>query len=76
MIGGLVVSLLIVAGDHFRRGSVLYAGFVGLAFILRLVLSDQEAGWLAVRSRRVDLLVLGSLAGALTVFSVIVPSPS
>lgn len=73
---GLVVSLMIVAADHFRRGSVLFAACVALAFVLRAVLSEQEAGWLAVRSRRVDLLVLGFLAASLSVFSVIVPPPS
>jgi Protein of unknown function (DUF3017) len=76
VLAGLVVSLVIVSGDHFRRGSVLYAAFVALAFVLRLGLSDGGAGWLAVRSRRVDLVVLGGLAGSLAVFSAIVPPPS
>ena len=76
VLAGLVVSLMIVAADHFRRGSVLFALFVGLAFVLRLVLPEEEAGWLAVRSRRVDALVLGSLAAALMIFSAIVPPPS
>ena len=73
---GLVVSLTIVATDHFRRGSVLFAAFVGLAFVLRLVLPENEAGWLAVRSRRIDLVVLAALALSLSVFSLIVPPPS
>jgi hypothetical protein len=73
---GLVVSLLVVADDHFRRGAVLFAAFVVLAFLLRLVLSDRDAGWLAVRSRGVDLACLGVLGLSLTVFSLIVPPPS
>jgi hypothetical protein len=73
---GLVVSLGIVAADHFRRGSVLFALVVWLAMGLRAVLSDTRAGWLAVRSRGVDLAVLGALAASLTVFSLIVPPPS
>ena len=76
VLSGLIVSLGIVATDHFRRGSVLFAGFVVVAFVLRAVLSEQEAGWLAVRSRALDLLVLGPLAVALWVFSLIVPPPS
>lgn len=76
VLGGLVVSLGIVATDHFRRGSVLFAGFVLLAFVLRLVLSDRTVGWLAVRTRRTDLACLGFLALSVTVFSVIVPPPS
>jgi Protein of unknown function (DUF3017) len=73
---GLLVSLAIVAGDHFRRGSVLFALFVSLAFGLRLMLSDEECGWLVVRSRRFDQVFLGALALALSVASLIVPSPS
>lgn len=73
---GLVVSLVVVADDHFRRGSVLFAAFVALAFFLRLILSDRDAGWLAVRSRGVDLACLGALGLSLTVFSLIVPPPS
>jgi hypothetical protein len=76
VLAGLVVSLLVVAADHFRRGSVLFAGFVVLAFFLRLILSDRDAGWLAVRSRTVDLLCLGFLSLSLTVFAFIVPPPS
>lgn len=73
---GLVVSLAVVASDHFRRGSVLFAGFVVLAFFLRLLLSDRDAGWLAVRSRGVDLACLGFLGLTISVFALIVPPPS
>ena len=73
---GMVVSLVVVATDHFRRGSVLFAGFVVLAFFLRLILSNSDAGWLAVRSRAVDLAVLGTLGTSLSVFALVVPSPS
>ena len=73
---GLLVSLLIVATDHFRRGSVLFAAVVVFAFFLRAFLPDRDAGWLAVRSRRVDLLCLGFLGFTLVVFSLIVPPPS
>lgn len=73
---GLVASLAVVVDDHFRRGSVLFAAFVLGAFFLRLFLADRDAGWLAVRSRSIDLLVLGSLGLGLSVFSLIVPPPS
>lgn len=73
---GLVVALGVVATDHFRRGAVLYALCVVAAFVLRMILSEREAGWLAVRTRGVDLLCLGVLAVSLLVFSAIVPSPS
>lgn len=73
---GLLVSLLVVADDHFRRGSVLFAAFVVLAFFLRMFLSERDAGWLAVRSRGIDLLVLAVLGFGLSVFALIVPPPS
>lgn len=73
---GLTVSLAVVASDHFRRGSVLFAAFVVLAFFLRLLLRDSDAGWLAVRSRVVDLACLSALGISLGVFALIVPPPS
>jgi uncharacterized membrane protein len=73
---GLLVALVVVADDHFRRGSVLFAAFVVLAFFLRLFLPERDAGWLAVRSRRIDLLCLGFLGIGLSVFALIVPPPS
>lgn len=76
VLGGLLVSLAVVASDHFRRGAVLFAAFVVLAFFLRLILSDDDAGWLAVRSRAVDLLWLGALGVSLSVFALVVPPPS
>jgi hypothetical protein len=76
VLAGLVLSLAVVASDHFRRGSVLLSGFVVLAFLLRLVLSERQAGWLAVRSRPIDLACLGLLGVGVTLFSLIVPPPS
>jgi hypothetical protein len=73
---GLIVSLIVVADDHFRRGSVLFAAFVVLAFFLRLFLPERDAGWLAVRSKRIDLLCMGLLGIGLSVFALIVPPPS
>lgn len=73
---GVALSLIIVALDRFRVGSVLLAGSVVLAFVLRLVLPPDRIGLLAVRSRTVDLVVLGSLSLALVVFSLWVPPPT
>jgi hypothetical protein len=72
----VAVSLVIVANGHFRRGCVLLAGAVVLAFFLRVLLPSQEAGMLAVRSRRVDVAVLGVLGLAVSVLSLWVPPPS
>ncbi len=76
VICGMVAALVWVAADHFRRGSVLFSAVVLLAFLMRLTLRDRDAGWLVVRSRRVDLIYLGVLSTSLWVFSLIVPPPS
>lgn len=68
-------ALIVVATDHFRIGALMLAGSVLLAFVLRLFLPPRKAGMLAVRSRGVDLLVLGALALVLSVFAIWVPPP-
>ena len=69
-------SLLVVALDRFRVGSLMLAASLVLAFVLRLILPADRAGMLAVRSKRVDLMVLGTLGGALVVFALWVPPPA
>lgn len=72
----VALSLVMIATDHFRRGSVLLAASVILAFFLRMMLPGREAGFLVVRSRRVDVIVLGILGFGLGIFSLWVPAPS
>lgn len=72
----LAGSLVLIATDHFRRGSVGIAASIMLAFFLRLLLPDADAGLLAVRSKKVDVIVLGLLAVGLTVFAFWVPAPN
>jgi hypothetical protein len=73
---GVVASLGVVALDRFRLGSLMLAASLVLAFVLRLVLPNDRAGMLAVRSKRVDLIVLGTLGGALVIFALLVPPPA
>jgi hypothetical protein len=72
----LGTALWIVAADHFRRGTVLFALGVCLAAALRAVLPNGSAGLLRVRSRVVDVLTLAVLGGATLVAALIVPPPS
>lgn len=76
VLAGILISLVVVASGHFRRGTVLLAGFVVLAFFLRTLLRDEDAGWLVVRSRRIDLVCLAVLGLGLSIFSLIVPPPA
>lgn len=71
----IVIALGFVAADRFRVGSVLLALAVVYAVALRAVLTDGDAGLLAVRTRKVDLTVLGVLAAGLLVLSLWVPPP-
>lgn len=76
VLAGVAAALAVVALDRFRLGSLMLAGSLVLAFILRLVLPADRVGMLAVRSKRVDLVVLGALAAALVVFALWVPPPA
>jgi len=73
---GLGVACAMIAMDSFRRGCVVLAASVLLAAFLRLLLSDADAGLLAVRSRRLDVAILLVLGLGLAVFSLWVPPPS
>jgi hypothetical protein len=72
----VAVGVVIVADDHFRRGTFIIAGGVCLAACLRAVLPNGLAGLLRVRSRFVDILTLGFLGASTLIASLIVPPPS
>jgi hypothetical protein len=71
----VAVGLLVVTLDHWRRGIVI----VGLALIggavLRLLLPVRRVGFLAVRSRPVDVVLLAGTGLALTVIVLTIPYP-
>ncbi len=73
---GIGLSMIFVATDHFRRGSLVLAVSVVLATFLRLFLPENQAGMLAVRSKGVDVAVLGVLGVGLTIFALWVPAPN
>lgn len=73
---GVGVAMVFIALDSFRRGSIVLSASVLLAAFLRLLLPDDDAGMLAVRSKRVDVITLGLLGIAITVFTFWVPAPS
>ncbi len=73
---GIGLSMIFVATDHFRRGSLVLAVSVVLATFLRLFLPENQAGMLAVRSKGVDVAVLVVLGVGLTIFALWVPAPN
>ena len=69
----VAVGLGMVAVEHWRRGLVV----VGLALVggglLRLLLPLRRVGFLAVRSRPVDVVLMAGTGAAVAVLSVVVP---
>jgi len=70
---GIFIALGVAVVDSFRLGAILFGGALIVAFFLRLVLTDREAGMLKVRSRLADLVVLGSFAAGMLLVSLAVP---
>jgi hypothetical protein len=68
------VGLLLVSVGHWRQGLVT----VGLALVggalLRLLLPVRRSGFLAVRSRPVDFVLMAGAGLALTVIALMIPS--
>jgi hypothetical protein len=76
VLGVCLAGLIVVLDNHFRRGTVLFAGGLVLAAGLRLVLPTPEAGSLVVRSRFTDVLTLGALGLGVLLTALVVPAPS
>ena len=71
----VTAGLVVIRAHHTRVGLGLIAAAVGLAALIRLVLSPRAAGLLAVRTRGFDVAVLLALAGGLVALVVLVPFP-
>jgi hypothetical protein len=62
------VMLIVVTGIvritmyHWREGTALIGVALLIAAVLRMLLPDQRAGLLAVRSRKVDVLLYGGFS--------------
>jgi hypothetical protein len=59
-----VAAFVLAAANFWRRGALLIGIGVGVASILRLVLSEERAGLLVVRSRGVDFVTTATVAAA------------
>lgn len=73
---GVAMAMILIAMDSFRRGSVVLSASVLLAAFLRLLLPDADAGMLAVRTKKVDVITVGLLGLGVTIFTFWVPPPS
>ncbi|MGH3560808.1 MAG: DUF3017 domain-containing protein [Mycobacterium sp.] len=65
-VGLIFAAAFVLAGLNFwRRGALLIGIGVGAAAVLRLVLSDDRAGLLAVRSKRLDFATMATVGAAM-----------
>jgi hypothetical protein len=69
------VGLLVVTVGHWRSGMVIVGLALIAAAVLRLLLPVRRVGFLAVRSRPVDVVLLAGTGLALTVIVLTIPFP-
>jgi len=69
-------GLVVVASDHFKRGTVIFAIALCVAALLRTVLPSRAAGLLCVRGRVVDIVILTVLGTVTLLAAIAVPPPS
>ncbi|HYB35704.1 MAG TPA: DUF3017 domain-containing protein [Mycobacterium sp.] len=60
-----VAAFALAAANFWRRGALLIGIGVGVAAVLRLVLSDERAGLLVVRSKGIDFVTTATVGAAL-----------
>ncbi len=69
----VAVGLAMIALEHWRRGLLVVGLALVGAAVLRLVLPVRRVGFLAVRSRPVDVVLMAGTGIAVAVLSVVVP---
>jgi uncharacterized membrane protein YjjP (DUF1212 family) len=68
------VGLVILTFYDWRNGTIIFAGGVLLAGLLRAALGDDAAGLLHVRSRMFDAIFLLGVGAAILLLGLIVPA--
>lgn len=66
LVGSIFAVGFVLAGANFwRRGALLIGIGVGVAAVLRLVLSEERAGLFVVRSKGIDFVTTVTVAAAM-----------
>lgn len=60
-----LVAFVLVIGGYWRRGALVMAIGVGIAAAMRLLLTDDRAGLLVVRSRIIDVATTASVSAVM-----------
>ena len=58
----LIAALVLVIAGYWRRGALVMGIAVGVAAVMRLTLSDERAGLLAIRSRTIDFATTATVS--------------
>jgi hypothetical protein len=66
-------GLLVVTVGYWRRGLVVIGVTLVVAAVLRLLLPVRRVGFLAVRSRAVDVVLLAACGLGLAVIALMIP---
>jgi len=61
----LLAALGLVITGYWRRGALVIGIAVGVAAALRLALSDDRAGLLVIRSRRIDFVTTATVSATM-----------
>lgn len=69
------LGLVEASRGHWRVGAGTIAVGLLLAALLRVVLAPRQAGWLVVRSRAFDVLLLLGAGAAVLALAVTIPHP-
>ena len=69
----VAVGLLLVTFEHWRRGLVVMGPALIGAAVLRALLPVRRVGFLAVRSRPIDVVLLAGTGVTLTVVALAIP---
>ncbi|GAA1347036.1 DUF3017 domain-containing protein [Catellatospora bangladeshensis] len=67
VLGVVVLGLVRVVQYHWRQGAVLIGVALLVAALLRVLVTDEQAGLIAIRSRGVDALLYSGLGFAVIV---------
>lgn len=60
-----IAAFVLVIAGYWRRGALVLAIGVGVAAVLRLALTDDRAGLLAVRTKSIDFMTTATVSAAM-----------
>lgn len=69
-----ISGIMLVGLGTWRTGVALIGVSFGVAFLARLVLSDERAGMLRVRRRFVDLITMAFCCSGLLTLALVIPT--